>query len=548
MNLKQALTEAWNIITIMPSSQLYLESLPETSASHFISASSLSLDLSRPAKKFYRHGWQSWTLTTWLDPNEPPLPVRAAEFRAKDEDPAYAFHRNHIGAWVGAVELDEDDILLLGSLDLSGRVELENATLRGFFEDGHEGQWLVARGREDEVFSTYGVALERKFGKGRFEKAPRVWCSWYSLYGWVNERVVLNALHDFGDMPYDVIQIDDGWQLAHGDWEANPKFPSGMKSFADKISATGRVPGIWLAPFMASPNSRLARDHPHWLLRDGHGAPVRAGITWSGNPWGLDVSHPQVLEWLDHLIRRVRGWGYQYLKLDFLYIGGLIGNRHMEMPREAAYRNALQVIREAAGDAYILACGAPIVPSLGLCDGLRVGPDVSPFWINRPLTVWLNNPNDTSTQNAIRTSLHRLWLSPLVNVDPDVMFFNSKHNTLRPHENQLLQDLGTITGFKATSDLPQWLSESERTALRKFLESSPSVHKMNRYEYQIDERRVDFCPAVPIETSDKNIPIWLAKNLGLLKIVRRQALPAIWESRFHPRIAAIDKVHPSSPP
>jgi hypothetical protein len=83
----------------------------------------------------------------------------------------------------------------------------------------------------------------------------------------------------------------------------------------------------------------------------------------------------------------------------------------------------MQVMREAAGEAYILACGAPILPSIGLCDGIRVGPDVSPFWINKAMTVWLNNPNDTSTQNAIRTSIHRLWLSPLVNIDPDVMYF-----------------------------------------------------------------------------------------------------------------------------
>ncbi len=190
----------------------------------------------------------------------------------------------------------------------------------------------------------------------------------------------------------------------------------------------------------------------------------------------------------------------------------------------------MQVMREAAGDAYILACGAPIIPSLGLCDGIRVGPDVSPFWLNTPLTVWLNNPNDTSTQNAIRTSIHRLWLTPLVNVDPDVMFFRSKHNALKPHENQLLQDLGIISGFKATSDLPQWMSALEREKLREYLESTPTVRKKDRYQFQVDERHVDFSSAVPIPTSPKHVPIWLAKYLGLAKIVWHQALPAIWQS------------------
>jgi alpha-galactosidase len=448
----------------------------------------------------------------------------------KDEDPGFALHKNHIGAWVGAVELGEEDILLLGALDLGGRVELAGETLQGFYGAEGNAQWLLVRGREGEVFSKYAEALKRRFGKGRAASPPRVWCSWYSLYGWVNERVFTKVLKDFGDMPFDVFQLDDGWQLAHGDWEANRKFPSGMKALAEKISATGRTPGIWLAPFMVSPKSQLARNHPDWLLHNEKGEPVHAGITWSGNPLCLDVSHPEVQEWLDRLIRKVRGWGYGYLKLDFLYIGALIGKRYKDIPRETAYRNAMQVVREAAGDAYILACGAPIIPSLGLCDGIRVGPDVSPFWCNEPLTVWLNNPNDTSTQNAIRTSIHRLWLRPLVNVDPDVIFCRSKHNALKPAERLLLQDLAWIAGFKATSDLPQWMTASDQARLREFLESEPTIRKKDRYKYQIEGREADFSPAIPIRTSNKTIPVWLAKNLGLLKIVLYQALPAILES------------------
>ncbi len=110
------------------------------------------------------------------------------------------------------------------------------------------------------------------------------------------------------------------------------------------------------------------------------------------------------------------------------------------------------------------------------------------------------------------------------------MFFRSKHNSLEPDKKQLLQDLGTLSGFKATSDLPQWLSASEKETLRTFLESTPVVQKKERYEYQIDGRGVDFGSVVPVLSSNQNIPVWLAKNLGLLKIAVNQALPAIWES------------------
>ena len=507
------------------------DAIPETSRHQILLASRVDLKLTQPPKKFFRHGWQSWTLTAWLDPSDPPLPIRAPEFRAKDEDPAYAFHKNHVSAWVGAVELGDDDILLFGSLGLGGRIELSGYTLKGFYENARQGEWLVARGKEDEVFEKYTNLLETKFGRTRFDAPPRVWCSWYSLLKWINEPILLKALHGLGDLPFDVFQIDDGWQDESGYWEAGKNFPSGMKSFADKIKATGRTAGLWLSPFIVTPNLKIFHEHNEWILRDEQGKLVTAGMNWSGTTYALDITHPEVLDWLAGLIRKVVGWGYGYLKLDFLYAGAAVGKRYMDIPREDAYRNALQAMRDAAGGAYILACGAPIVPSLGLCDGIRVGPDVAPFWLNKPLTIWLNNPNDTSTQNAVRTSIHRLWLSPLVHVDPDVMFFRSRYNALKPHENQLLHDLGTITGFKATSDLPGWWKESEREKVREFLEADSSVQKTRRYEYRIDGRGVDFSPAIPIPASVMDYPVWLARNLGLLKIIWHQVLPAILESR-----------------
>ena len=382
------------------------------------------------------------------------------------------------------------------------------------------------------MFTQYTSLLETKFGKTRFARAPRVWCSWYSLYKWINEHIISHAIRALGDLPFDVFQLDDGWQITHGDWEPANKFPAGMEAMASQIKATGRVAGLWIAPFMVTKLSSIFREHPDWLLKDQHGKPVPVGLTWEGVPYALDVSHPEVLDWVRNLIRKVRGWGYNYLKLDYLYAGAFPGVRYADIPREVAYRNAMQVIREEAGDAYILACGAPVIPTLGLCDGIRIGPDVSPYWLNRYLSVWLNNPNDTSTQNAIRTSVHRLWLKPLVNLDPDVMFLRSRHNALLPHEKQMLLDLGKITGFKATSDLPQWMSRRDLDGLREFLENDEPVRTLSRYRFQIGDRDVDFESAMPIP-EHRNIPIWIAQNLGFLKMAKHQAIPAILESFRH---------------
>jgi hypothetical protein len=125
-----------------------------------------------------------------------------------------------------------------------------------------------------------------------------------------------------------------------------------------------------------------------------------------------------------------------------------------------------------------------------------------------------------------------MWMKPLVNVDPDVMFFRSRYNSLKSDEQQLLLDLGAISGFKATSDLPQWMNAREIESLREFLESDIEIQKVNRYQYKVSGRVVDFNPAIPLHTH-RNIPVWFAQHAGFLKVARRQILPAILESLKH---------------
>jgi len=74
------------------------------------------------------------------------------------------------------------------------------------------------------------------------------------------------------------------------------------------------------------------------------------------------------------------------------------------------------------------------------------------------------------------------------------------------------------------------MDTSDKKMLKDFLTSRETVVKKNRYKFQIDGREVDFNLVVPLPSSKKRIPVWLAKNLGLLKIAWHQALPAIFES------------------
>jgi alpha-galactosidase len=182
-------------------------------------------------------------------------------------------------------------------------------------------------------------------------------------------------------------------------------------------------------------------------------------------------------------------------------------------------------MREALGpEAYLLACGAPILPSLGLCDALRVGPDVAPFWENKRDAHLLCNPTTPGVKNAIRTTLNRLWLAPLVHTDPDVAFFRRLNSTLTPAQSALLQDLARICNFKTTSDLPQWWTEAERQTVRAFLEQQSTVERTGRATFRLDRREVDFSAAVDVPLVRKktfSLPfiLWGSEQRWILRLM-----------------------------
>jgi alpha-galactosidase len=339
--------------------------------------------------------------------------------------------------------------------------------------------------------------------------------------------VLGRVFEELADLPFDVFQVDEGWQVSIGDWEANEKFPSGMGALAANIRASGRTPGLWLAPLLVVPSSNLYRQHRDWLLRDPNGKLVSAGFNWGQPLYALDTTHPEVLDWLGALMKRVRAWGFDYLKLDFLYAGALPGKRHVDMPREAAYRQGLKALREAMGaEAYFLTCGAPILPSLGLCDAMRIGPDVAGQWENYRDATLLYNLTTPGVKNAIRTTVNRLWLQPLVATDPDVAYFRSQYTSMTDEQKGLLQDLCQVCNYKATSILPQWLSADGREEVRAFLESSPEVKRSGRYRFTLDGRIVDFSPAMPLPDHPRGLDAlgngfmgWLANRGWALKLL-----------------------------
>ncbi len=207
------------------------------------------------------------------------------------------------------------------------------------------------------------------------------WNSWYELWDGVDEEAVrANAAlarealaHRLpGGAPPLRITVDDGWQQAWGDWRPNAKFPSGLSGLATDLKADGFVMGVWLAPLLVQADQPLVAEHPEWFV---------AGLTWTHLKNGpmrvLDATHPGAAEHLAGVVRALVGWGYDFLKIDFLFAGLMPGRRHAGTAMQG-YLTSLRVIREAAGDdVVLLAVGAPGPPSLPYVDAWRVGGDIA---------------------------------------------------------------------------------------------------------------------------------------------------------------------------
>lgn len=439
--------------------------------------------------RFYRHGWHSWAVTHWASLAAEPLQA-PDQFRFQSEDGRIQDGVHHRGSWVGAVEGPEGQALVLGALGFDAYVEADEATLSGHTQAGPV-EWFIGFGNAEDLLERYAVLLGERLGSRAHDPGP-VWCSWYSYYTEITEPDMLEVLDGLEGTPFEVVQIDDGWQREVGDWEVNDDFPSGMAAMASTIADRGYRPGLWMAPFIALESSEVFRRHPDWFV-GGADEPVVAGFNWGEKYFGLDITNPEVQTHVRDMIGTAVGWGFSYLKLDFLFAAAIPGRRFdPSVAPEKSYRSAIEVVREAAGDTtYLLACGSPVVPSLGLFEGMRIGQDVASDWEPAP-DVMPVHYSEPYTRFAVSNSHARLWLASVVAPDPDVVYFRSRSNNMNEAQMQLLADIASVCGFVATSDPPHWLTDQERGAMVDYLNAPRQVRRIDRYRFEIDGREVDF--------------------------------------------------------
>ena len=150
-----------------------------------------------------------------------------------------------------------------------------------------------------------------------------IWCAWGYGREFTTDQV-LKTLPVVEKLGFRWVTLDDGWQVAEGDWSPTPaKFPRGdadMKEFVDRVHAAGFRAQLWWSPLAADPGSRTEREHPEWLLRNRDGSTRK--ISW-WDSFYLCPAYADVREDARTFVRRALGdWGFDGLKIDGQHLNG----------------------------------------------------------------------------------------------------------------------------------------------------------------------------------------------------------------------------------
>ena len=222
-------------------------------------------------------------------------------------------------------------------------------------------------------------------------KIPTGWCSWYCYGPAVTNKIMEENLQGFKKVLPEIkyIQLDDGYQPFMGDWiDPNPAYGD-IQETITSIRKAGFEPAIWVAPFIAEKGSRVFREHSDWFVKDVDQTPLvssKIGFGgWRSGPWYvLDGTHPEVQKHFQNTISTMREkWGINYFKLDANYWGAIHGGIHYDpnATRIQAYRRGMEALFSGCdANSVMLACNAPIWPSLGLATAMRTSGDISREW------------------------------------------------------------------------------------------------------------------------------------------------------------------------
>jgi alpha-galactosidase len=204
------------------------------------------------------------------------------------------------------------------------------------FVSVHRGDYFVTLRQFSRVMQARGV----HFAETEEAAFEPIWC------GWGYERKftagdIIQTLPKVKELGIKWAVIDDGFQIAEGDWRVEPgRFPGGsadMKRMVDAIHAQGLKAKLWWAPLAADPGSKVLVEHPEALLINEAGAPQY--ITWWDSYYLSPASEATLAHTAETVDMFMKEWGFDGLKMDGQHMNAVPPDynwkRHLEYPEKS---------------------------------------------------------------------------------------------------------------------------------------------------------------------------------------------------------------------
>jgi len=199
------------------------------------------------------------------------------------------------------------------------------------FVSVHKGDYFTTMQQYSKVMQRKGI----KFVDSEDQAFEPIWCGWGYMRKFTSKEI-LGTLPKVKELGIKWAVIDDGYQIAEGDWRVDTKrFPGGdkdMKNLVDAIHANGLKAKLWWAPLAADPGSEILKEDTKVELINKSGSPQY--ITW----WDSYYMSPAYQGTIDYTKATVKmmlqDWGFDGLKMDGQHMNAVPPDYNWERPLE----------------------------------------------------------------------------------------------------------------------------------------------------------------------------------------------------------------------
>lgn len=215
---------------------------------------------------------------------------------------------------------------------------------RTIFESGDSLETLetfvsISKGDYFENLSRYSNLMQAKGIKmveTEEEAYESIWCAWGYERKFTYDEII-KTLPKVKELGIKWAVLDDGFQIAEGDWNIPPKrFPYGnrdIKNLVDNIHSYGLKAKLWWAPLAADPHSKLLQDNSDMMVIQKDGSPQF--ITW----WNAYYLSPTKEATIAHTKETVKlfmdEWGFDGLKMDGQHMNAVAPDYSLENPNDS---------------------------------------------------------------------------------------------------------------------------------------------------------------------------------------------------------------------